>query len=169
MKKIKLFLSAAIMLAGLLSYPGCNQWEGRFYLLNAAAATYYYTATDQSHFGIGVEITNEELKGVGGVFAEWEFEILAGDDLILYITRQNYNNFDFRITLLYSTPIPDTYIALSGLLNVVSGRGIDDWKVAGDIFNGKTPDKLRYRVLIEDDNGNRILFEGEVGIDHIVN
>lgn len=167
-KKIGFGFAAAIILASLLSTPGCNAWEGRYFLFNVSAFTAYYPATDESYFSISLEIYNEERVGVGARILNWAFEIYADDELLLSINAQNYDTFEYRVYTVV-IPIPDTSVgAGSGFLGVISGREIDDWKVPGDLFGGKQPNKLIYSVLLEDENAYRNSYTGETTVNHTV-
>lgn len=167
---MKRFLSvvSVVILIALLSFPGCQKWEGRYYIYSAAWETGYYQSTNESKFAVGVEVANQERVGVAAVFADWDFEIYDGDgELILKINRANYDTLEFLVTVWAETLIPDSSsLSFPGLLSVLTGREKDEWKVPGDIFNGKTPDKLKYTLKIADENGYTSFFSGELQAKH---
>ncbi|MCK5057776.1 MAG: hypothetical protein KAT34_14040 [Candidatus Aminicenantes bacterium] len=169
MKNFLSFLSVIVILSILLSSPGCKKWEGRYYIYSAACETRYYQSTNESKFAVGIEIANEESKGIGAIFADWDFEIYDGDEeLLLKINRSNYDTLEFLITVFAETPIPDrAYRGYPGLLNVLTGRGTDAWRIVGDIFNGKTPKKLKYTLTLLDDNNYVSTLSGVLKIMHV--
>ncbi len=162
------FISTFVFFALLTNFSGCKKWEGRYYIQSAVGQTVYYADTNESLFSIAIEIGNEEQVGVGAVFADWDFEICEDEELVLKVNRANYGDFQYVITLYAETPVPDSSSFYPGVLNLVSGREKDKWKVPGDIFNGKTPNKLKFSVMIVDDNGYTNVFSGERAITHSI-
>ncbi|MCK4764114.1 MAG: hypothetical protein KAW12_18085 [Candidatus Aminicenantes bacterium] len=168
MKRALWFALLAVVFLILSAHPGCKKWEGRYYISSAAASTMYFADTDESLFSVGIEVANSERAGVGAVFVDWDFEVCEDEDLILKINKANYDSLDFIMTIYSESPIPDSSTYSSqGFLNVLTGRAKDTWKVPGDVFNGKTPNKLKYSVIIVDDNGYTTVFSGELGISHL--
>jgi len=166
MKKIKLLLLSLALLMIILQTPGCKAWEGRFAIAGFEGGTAYFQDTDQSQFAFLVRIANQERVGVGAIISDWEFGIYEDDHLILQITQANYDSFNFRVTLAENKPIPDTSTDFPGLLNVVSGREIDNYRVAGNLWGDKTPNRIAFRVLITDFNSYSQILEGEFQISH---
>lgn len=169
MKRCLSTLSVIVILSALLTFPGCQKWEGRYYIYSAACTTGYFQSADESLFSVGLEVANEERVGVGAVFADWDFEVYDVDgELLLKINRANYDTLEFLVTVYAETPIPDSsYLAYPGLLNVLTGRLKTNWRVPGDIFGGKTPKKLKYTLKILDENNYTSFFSGELTIKHM--
>lgn len=168
MKIIKWIWFCIIIWALILASPACHDWQGRFQVTRVQASTRYFPGTDQSAFGILIEMANAETQGVGASFWKWTFEICENDDVLLEITESNYNTFNFWITLFQDTPVSDSSGDFRGTLNVVSGRAVEDWKVPGNIFQGRVPSKLKYRVILVDKNGYDQDFSGEIQLQHTV-
>lgn len=165
MKKKMLAILTAATLCALCFLPGCNAWEGRYALTKIEAYTYSFT-DNTSRIAILAEVANMESKGLEAYFVNFEFMIYQDDELIFNIHRFNYLDFEFLITLT-STDIATEYWAIyPGTLNLITGRSHDNWKVPGDIFNGRTPNRMVYKIYIEDENGYDHTFEGELEIKH---
>ena len=143
-----------------------RKW-GRFAIAGVEGGTAYFQDTDESQFAFLVRVANQERVGVGAAFSDWEFGIYEDDQLILQISQANYDTFNYRITLIDNTLIPDNSGGIPGVLNVVSGRELDNYRVAGNLWGDKTPNKIVYRVLITDFNSYSQILEGEFQISHV--
>lgn len=169
MKIFLSFVSVTVILSALLTSPGCKKWEGHYYILNAACETRVYLGTNESKFAVGIEVANEEDKGIGAIFVDWDFEVYDGDgELLLKINRSNYDTQEFLITVFAETPIPDSsYQGYPGRINVLTGRGTESWRVPGNIFDGKTPKKLKYTLTLLDDNNYVSTLSGELNVMYV--
>ncbi|MCI0470269.1 MAG: hypothetical protein L0Y73_01265 [Candidatus Aminicenantes bacterium] len=171
MKRYLSFIPVVFIVVALLSVSACKKWEGRYFISNAACEADYFKTADTSKFAVGIEVANEEYVGVGAIFADWDFEIYDADGvLLLKINKANYDTLDFYVTVFAEVPIPDnSYLTYQGLLNVLTGKEKDRWRVPGDIFGGKTPKTLKYTLKILDDNNYTSFFSGELPIQHAAN
>jgi len=168
MKRVLSYFSVIIGVCALVSSPACKKWEGRYYIQSAACETGYDEGTNESKFAVGIEVGNQESNGVGAVFSDWDFEVYDEDEeLLVKINRANYDTLDFLVTVYAETPIPDSSrTGFPGLINVLTGNTNSNWRVPLDIFNAKTPKKLKYTLTIFDANGYTSTLSGELTIKH---
>jgi len=169
MKRFLSFVPVIVILCALLSSPGCKKWEGHYRIVNAACETRYYLDTNESKFAVAIEVANEEAKGVGAIFVDWDFEVYNGDgEPLLKINRSNYDTLAILITVFAETPIPNSSIqGYPGRINVLTGGMTDTWRVPGNIFDGKTPKKLKYTLTLLDDNNYVSTLSGELNVMYL--